>query len=53
LSACLDKIPNADYLWIDLMLGVPITLQADDAGCLGAEDIAKKVLAPFEYWLMR
>ena len=53
LSVGLDKIPNDDYLWIDLMLGVPITMQADDAGCLRAEDIAKKVLAPFEYWVSK
>ena len=53
LSVGLKKIPNADYLWIDLMLGVPITMQAADAGCLGAEDIAKKLLAPFEYWVTR
>jgi hypothetical protein len=48
LSASLKQIPNAGYLWIDLVIGVSLSMRE---GCCvwGVEDIAKKILAPFEW----
>lgn len=46
----LNNLEKSGFIWIDLVLGVPFTMKDD--GKWSAENIAKKVLAPFE-WLVQ
>ena len=50
LSSAIQQIHNANFLWIDFVLGVPLKMQ--DGCCVwSVDDIANKILAPFE-WLV-
>jgi hypothetical protein len=49
LSAALNKIPGGEYLWIDMVLGVPFKIVQAPAETWNPDEIAEKVLKPFEY----
>lgn len=51
LSAALKKIPGGEYLWIDMVLGVPFKIVQDPAGTWSPDEIAEKVLKPFDYFV--
>ncbi len=50
LASGLTSLEKSGFIWIDLVLGVPFNMKGDGNEC-GVEDIAKKVMAPFE-WLV-
>ena len=51
LARGLSKLDKADFIWIDFVLGVPLTMK-DEGFEYDVEDIAKKIMGPFE-WLVQ